>query len=434
MPRDVRGLGNEYLRLVAAAVALGGLSVALMNQKVTQFTPVARLVALVLMVLGTVTFLFLTYRARTACAPAPAGGRRVGSDRLIALLGFGHERILFPVYGVGLILAVLTYNHMAGNALDLRGFDGATIVLGAIFILYHRIPRSWAVERDFALLIFLFVFLLLVAPIMAYRLLMGAGPEEGSRAFSSALIVRPLSGVLEFLGIEARASGATLEFRDIHGIWQSVYVAFSCSGMYSTLIFISAFLALILVEYRRYNLKVAVILVLGVTAAYLANMLRMVILVLLGYYNGMGSSDDPAFGTLMWGHAYLGEIIFISWVVVFWALLYRYLIGPEMAAQRGVAEKDGGRDRTVGNVAGGMAVDRPRRRGTGRAHHRARGSGPRSDGGERGTDDKDRGERGQPDRGAPAHDLGPVEDAERDEVEPRQDDVDPDHEVDGTGQ
>jgi len=323
-----------YLRIVSAIVALGGLSVALMNQKASEYTPVARLFAFMMMVLGAASYVFLTYgKGVTRPAHTKESGRAFGSQRLIGLIGLGHRKFLFPIYGIGLIVLVFAYNLRMGNALDLQGFDGATIVLGVLFILYDRIPREFRLERDFALLLFLFVFVLLVAPLKLYRILSG-DPDEGATPFAGTLIVQPLSWMLDLLGIANSASGPTLSFTDSSGVSQKVIVAFACSGMYSTIIFISAFLALVLVEYRRYNLKVVAILVLGVVTAYLANMLRMVVLVLMGYYNGMGNSKDPEFGTLLWGHAYLGEIIFITWVMVFWALLYKYMIGPELDAQK----------------------------------------------------------------------------------------------------
>jgi len=339
-------LKREYLRLVSAVVSLGGLSVALMNQKVTEYTPVARLVAFLMMVLGAAAYVFLTYgKGVSRPRPVKDGGKAFGSARLINLLGLGRRKVLFPVYGIGLIILVFAYNYRMGNPLDLQGFDGATIVLGVLFILYDRIPKDFRLERDFALLLFLFVFVLLVAPLKLYRILSG-DPDEGSTPFAGTLIVQPLSMMLDLLGINNSASGPILSFMDSNGQWQKVIVAFACSGMYSTIIFISAFLALVLVEYKRYNLKVVAILVLGVVTAYLANMLRMVVLVLMGYYNGMGNSKDPEFGTLLWGHAYLGEIIFISWVMIFWALLYKYMIGPELDAQR----KDSRKKRKVRKV------------------------------------------------------------------------------------
>lgn len=324
---------------MAAIVALGGLSVALMNQKASEFTPVARLVAFIMMVIGAATYMFLTYGKGVVRPVAVTEGRRAfGSQRLIDLIGLRHRKLLFPIYGIGLIILVFAYNYRMGNALDLQGFDGATIVLGVLFLAYDRIPRTFRLERDFALLLFFFVFVLLVAPLKAYRIISG-DPDEGATPFAGTLIVQPLSFMLDLLGITNSASGPTLSFTDADGVSQKVIVAFACSGMYSTIIFISAFLALVLVEYRRYNLKVVAILFLGVITAYLANMLRMVILILMGYYNGMGDSKDPEFGTLLWGHAYLGEIIFITWVMIFWALLYKYMIGPELDAQKAAARK-----------------------------------------------------------------------------------------------
>jgi exosortase/archaeosortase family protein len=372
-----------YLKIVIAVIVLESLSIALMGHKMAYYQPVTRLISLIAAVTGIILAIFLFRRRRRVAGPAPAVP---ATDPLpIRLLALGHRRITFPIYGVLLITGDVMYNAYFSAMPDLGGFDGAIIILGIIFLTYNFIPAKYSRERDFALLLFLFVLLLLVLPIILYTRATGMSFREGDNTFSYHLIVRPLSSILNFLGIRSEADMQNLTFYDHSGQPLTISIALSCAGIYSTAIFAAAFFAFVFVEYRRFDLKVAVLLVLGVITAYSANMLRMVILVILGYYNGMGSTDNPEFGTLLWAHAYLGWILFMIWITVFWAIMYRYLILPDI---------------------------RP-------------GEPQGSDAGEGETEEKDEREGGDQVGGPPGQDLGAVQGPEGEKVEGGQDKVDP---------
>ena len=51
--------------------------------------------------------------------------------------------------------------------------------------------------------------------------------------------------------------------------------------------------------------------------AYVANLLRMSIIVMVGSYYGPGA--------LAWTHTNLGIFIFLGWISLFWGIAYRYL-------------------------------------------------------------------------------------------------------------
>ena len=66
------------------------------------------------------------------------------------------------------------------------------------------------------------------------------------------------------------------------------------------------------------NLKVIVILVIGILTSYLANILRMAIITGIGKLYGTDA--------LLSAHAYAGWLIFLAWIIPFWYLVFMYLI------------------------------------------------------------------------------------------------------------
>ncbi len=323
--------------LIALVLALQGLSVAMLGNKLTVYLPVARLAGFLIGIIGLGYLLYLLKSSRmereASDKTKPAEDEKVEKDlgqRLIDLIGLGRSHITFPIYGMVIILAVILFNFRYSAFPELQGMDGATILMGVIFIVYHHIPRSFEMEKRFALLFFIFLFLFLILPLIAYPMLTDTSQRDADDTFSQHLLARPLAGILNTLGIESEFKGNNVKFEDEHGVAQEVSIAVACSGIYSTMIFASAFVAFVLVEYRRFDLKVGAILGLGVFAAYLANLLRMTIIIMMGYYNGMGDSENPEFGTLLWGHAYLGWLIFMIWIAIFWFLMFKFLIRDDL--------------------------------------------------------------------------------------------------------
>ncbi len=73
----------------------------------------------------------------------------------------------------------------------------------------------------------------------------------------------------------------------------TVIIKTSWSGIYSFGIFASALAAFVLTEYERPSKRIWALLGLGFLASYVANVLRMVVIVLVGYY-----TDTRADGNL----------------------------------------------------------------------------------------------------------------------------------------
>ena len=96
----------------------------------------------------------------------------------------------------------------------------------------------------------------------------------------------------------------------------SLQIGLSCSGLYSVAIFVSAFTAFVAVEYKKFDHKVAMLLIVGIFLAWIANILRMTIIVIVGHYYGRN--------TMIWTHNNIGELIFMAWVILFWLFMFQY--------------------------------------------------------------------------------------------------------------
>ena len=63
----------------------------------------------------------------------------------------------------------------------------------------------------------------------------------------------PLYNLLTFFGFESFAEGNMLHFRLVDGGRASVEIAESCSGIYTMIIFISAFSSFVLIEFNKFS-------------------------------------------------------------------------------------------------------------------------------------------------------------------------------------
>src|SRR5256885_1700502 len=106
------------------------------------------------------------------------------------------------------------------------------------------------------------------------------------------------------------------------GIQVTVVITTACSGIYSFGIFASAFVAFVLTEYDRLTGRIWLLLALGLMSSYIANVLRMVVIVLVGYYADSGQADLQ---NMLIAHSYAGWIIFLAWIALFWGALLKFL-------------------------------------------------------------------------------------------------------------
>jgi exosortase/archaeosortase family protein len=262
------------------------------------------------------------------------------AKKLISTLTFnGKITPFFPALGVILILFVYAFNILFREGFELGVNDTIAILLGVTLIFYNYVPSKFKKERDFVFLFFIFMFVILVLPITIYNIFAGPIPESPNSPFIFWLLAQPTSDFLNFIGITSSAysasNGVFIDYKilgDIEGQggFSTVGIGLSCTGLYSVSIFISGFFAFILLEYGRFDIRVASLLTLGVFTSWFANILRMSIIVIVGSYHGKEA--------LLWTHENLGIFIFMLWVGLFWALMFKLLV-----------PKEGSKDESRGN-------------------------------------------------------------------------------------
>jgi archaeosortase C (PEF-CTERM variant) len=226
-----------------------------------------------------------------------------------------------PIIGALIIDFVIIVNIMRGTEIDLGSFDLITILFGVTLIAYNYVPQDFALARDFAVFFFGIMFFIWIFPQIIGKLV----TESAYADYTSILLAQPTGNILSMLGIANEVQGDVLEFELNNGNSASVGIGQACSGLYTATIFIALFVTFILIEYKKVDKKVAILLALGIFLVYFANILRMVTLVLIYHHYGL-----EAFS---WAHANLGTIIFITWLTPFMYLLYRFLMREDMIAE-----------------------------------------------------------------------------------------------------
>lgn len=244
---------------------------------------------------------------------------------------------LFPMIGVLMLAADLLYNLKLSASPALQTEDTIVILAACVFILYGFVPPRFSRERDFILAFVVALNAILVVPLLLARA-WEANFERSVDFYSWVALAPQTSAVLQLFGVQNTihpVSGATapgLTFTPQHiGAPVTIVITTACSGIYSFGIFASAFLAFVLTEFQRPARRVWLLLGLGILTAYVANVLRMVIIVLVGYYTDTSETDLQ---NMLIAHSYAGWLIFLGWIALFWGLMFRFL--PTESATRGI--------------------------------------------------------------------------------------------------
>jgi len=253
----------------------------------------------------------------------------------------------FPAIGVGVILADIAYN-LALSATPALQTEDTIVLLGAASLLgYRLVPDRFARERDFVLLFFIWLNAILVVPLLIARLYY-ADLEKSVDVYSWVALAPETSALLTVFGVNNQVhavAGSTapgLTFRPTQfPVQVTVVITTACSGIYSFGIFASAFIAFVLTEYQKFSRRIWLLLALGLFAAYVANVLRMVIVVLVGYYTDTAETDLQ---NLLVAHSYAGWLIFLGWVSLFWGIILRFV--PEKNGARESNQTDAARQRS----------------------------------------------------------------------------------------
>jgi|SRR5438309_1386608 len=234
---------------------------------------------------------------------------------------------LYPALGVAIIIADLAYNWMQSANLSFQTEDTIVLLTAGTLLGYGFVPKRHARERDFALLFFVLLNGFLVAPLLITRAYY-ADLNKSVDVYSWVALAPETSAVLTLLGVSNQVhavAGSTapgLTFTPEHfSIHVTLVITTACSGIYSFGIFASAFIAFELTEYERASRRMWGLIVLGFATSYIANVLRMVVIILVGYYTDTPGTDLQ---NMLLAHSYLGWIIFLGWITLFWSVLLRF--------------------------------------------------------------------------------------------------------------
>lgn len=234
----------------------------------------------------------------------------------------------FPVIGAALAIIDLAYNVLFSATPALQTEDLMVQLSAGVLVIYRLVPRRFERERDFVLLFFLFLDSLLVMPLLVARVA-SQNVDASVDVYSWIALAPQVGAVLSLFGVTntvhavAGSTAPGLTFTPLHVYTPvTLVITTACSGIYSFGIFAAGYVSFLVTEYARPSRKLWLLIGLGFAASYAANVLRMVVIVLVGYYTDTMSSDLQ---NLLLAHSYAGWIIFLAWLALFWGILFRFL-------------------------------------------------------------------------------------------------------------
>ncbi len=281
----------------------------------------AYFVEIVLIVVGAILALY-------SLMTIGSGTRESESGILVELLSrvMAKERsaILIPLAGFLLILLWSAWKLFVTGQADLRMEDFIVTLFGLSLVLYDVGPSKYVMQKDFAVLYLMFLTIVFAVIWKTYTILSGES-YYGINAYSehyfitipTVFLVR-LFGVGASSELDASSHGiSNTIIYEYHG--RNIYLGIGegCSGLYSAGLFFSAFLAFVLVRYKKVDRYILAALGLGFVLTWFSNVFRMVITILVGSIYG-----HPALVTF---HSYFGIVAFIIFLTVFWTLIVRWL-------------------------------------------------------------------------------------------------------------
>lgn len=213
---------------------------------------------------------------------------------------------LLPVAGILIIAGDVFYNLVIQKSDEFLGLDWMTLMLGGVLVAYNFIQARYETEARFTAIFLSLFFLTLSLPLALLSLEFGA---KAASVYTEVFIAKPIALTLNTVGIEARVFRNWVYYAGKAGTIQ-MGMGISCSGIYSLAIFFSAFVAYVHVRYGTADRRIMVLLASGLLGTYLANLLRVFIVALTGFFYGIEA--------LVWVHQNIGWVIFMVWVAFFW--------------------------------------------------------------------------------------------------------------------
>ena len=204
---------------------------------------------------------------------------------------------------LGLLLIGADYAFNAWRASSVGLIDLNVIFIGAIIFAFG--VRS---------------FKIFWVPV-AYGLILLAGYQIEAIVPNYAALQNWLASVMvqsvNALGIRASVSGDLVTMYLPNGSPIFLEVSGACTGLQGILAF-GVLSSMSLIDLKLKVSRLVPIFTIGFLGAFLINILRLLVVFLTFEYFGLDA------GTTM--HVYFGYLLFVGWVLAFWALAFRYLV------------------------------------------------------------------------------------------------------------
>jgi len=214
--------------------------------------------------------------------------------------------------GLILIITDILYNVIMKNTFSY--FDYGVIIAGLSIILLNINGLSF-LKLDEKMIIFAsyFIFITLILYGFSFKglniIFNSTNADNPFWNWFCADVAHATMLILNFIR-PTTSYGSTINFDGF-----CVNVAYACSGLESISVFFSAILAYF-ISIREYNIRqIAKYLLIGILILYPINLMRIVTIVLVGYYCG-------AYEMLL-VHSYLGMMIFVLSMTAFWYIVLK---------------------------------------------------------------------------------------------------------------
>lgn len=213
-------------------------------------------------------------------------------------------------------LFLIFYTRDTGTLIPL--FFSIVYFAAAVFVLLKKSMEFKDPLIRFAFRFFI-VIGLMILPVAAIEYVL-----TGSVDFKLDAIYMPLisiitfitSGALNMAGFSTQYTplrdGYTLALTD--GSYR-VFIGAFCSGITSMSVFIAAFIAMAM-DLKANVFKKAMLFGIGILGTFIANLMRVLLLFLVGYYFGKDA--------LISVHTHLGWILFFIWITIFWIFALKF--------------------------------------------------------------------------------------------------------------
>ena len=278
-------------------------------------------VELVFIACGIILALYsLVYVRREAKEP----GNGILVDLLSKVITQEQIAVLIPLAGFLLIAIWSGWKLLVSGQADLRIEDFVVTLFGTSLVLYNAGPSKYAMQKDFVVLYLMFLTIVFAVIWKTYTIVSGDSYNRINAYSEYYFITIPVVSLLRMFGadvsseLDASSHGIsnyiTFEYEGRHIL---LGIGEGCSGLYSAGLFFSAFLAFVLVRYRKVDPWILAALGLGFIVTWASNIIRMVMTVMIGSAYGA-----PA---LAFFHGYIGIIVFVVFVTIFWMLIVRWL-------------------------------------------------------------------------------------------------------------